>query len=104
MKIILIYITHRNLREAKKVVEVLLKKKLIACANFFPIESMYWWKGTISGSEEIVSVVKTKKVNWAKIKKEVGKIHPYKIPCIVKIEAEANEAYAKWVGKEVRVR
>ncbi|KKT87534.1 MAG: hypothetical protein UW95_C0031G0004 [Parcubacteria group bacterium GW2011_GWC1_45_14] len=34
MKIILIYITHENVEQAKKVAEHLLEKRLIACVNY----------------------------------------------------------------------
>ena len=100
MKFILIYVTHKNLKEAKKVADFLLRKKLIACVNYFPIESAYWWKGKIENSKEIVSLLKTKKENWNKVKEEIEKSHPYETPCIIKIEAEANKDYAKWINKE----
>ena len=100
MKFIIIYITHKNLKEAKKVAGYLLEKRLIACANFFPIESAYWWNGKIESGKEIVSIVKTKKENWNKVKKEVEKIHPYDVPCIIKLEVESNKAYADWIQKE----
>lgn len=100
MGFIIIYITHANLQEAKKITSVLLDKKLIACANFFPIESSYWWKGEITSSEEFVSIVKTRKENWRAVKEEVEKLHPYDVPCIMKFEVEANRAYEDWIDKE----
>ncbi len=102
MKFIIIYITHKNLKEAKKVAEHLLEKKLIACVNYFPIESAYWWQGKIANSKEIVSLVKTKKENWKKVKIEVEKIHSYDVPCIMKLEVEANRSYVNWIKQETR--
>jgi periplasmic divalent cation tolerance protein len=102
MKFIIIYITHADMKEAKKVAEALLRDKLIACANYFPIESAYWWKGEITNAEEIVSIVKTRMSNWAKVKKAIEAIHPYEIPCIMKFEVEANKAYADWVRTETK--
>lgn len=102
MKFIIIYITHKNLKEARKIVSCLLHKKLIACANFFPIESSYWWKGKIVSAKETVSIVKTRKENWKKVKDEVKKIHPYETPCIMKIGVEANQNYTDWINKETK--
>lgn len=51
MKIISIYITYPNIEEAKKICTHLLEQKLIACANYFPIESAYWWKGKIENEK-----------------------------------------------------
>lgn len=102
MKFIIIYTAHPNLKTAKKIAASLLKRRLIACANFFPIQSAYWWKNKIINSKEIVSIVKTSRNNWTKIQSEIIKLHPYQTPCILKIEVEANEDYESWINKEIR--
>lgn len=102
MKFILIYVTHKNIKEAKKIAEYLLKKKLIACVNYFPVESAYWWKSKIENSKEIVSLIKTKKENWERVKGEVEKMHPYETPCIIKMEAEGNFDYVNWIKQETK--
>ncbi|MEK6891546.1 MAG: divalent-cation tolerance protein CutA [Nanoarchaeota archaeon] len=102
MSFIIVYITHKNQLEAEKICNYLLEKKLIACVNYFPIKSSYWWKGKIESSGEIVSIVKTKKSNWSKLKIEVNKIHPYETPCIMKLDVEANEEYEDWINKEIK--
>ena len=99
MKFITIYVTYKNLAEAKKIVNHLLKKRLIACANFFPIKSAYWWQGKIVNNNEVVSILKTPKKNWNKVKAEIKKMHSYKVPCIEKMEVEAGIDYENWVKK-----
>jgi periplasmic divalent cation tolerance protein len=100
MAFIAVYITHKDRAEAKRIVSHLLKRRLIACANTFPIESAYWWKGKIKKTKEIVTIVKTRKSDWKRLKDEVEKIHPYEIPCIMRLEASANRAYEEWINKE----
>ena len=73
---ITVYVTYPNLKEAKKITNHLLKKKLVACANFWPIKSMYWWKGKIENDNEVVAILKTRKENWNKVKTEIKKMHP----------------------------
>lgn len=102
MNLILIYITNPTKQEAKKIARHLLEKKLVACANIFPIESTYWWKGKIVDGKEFILIVKTKNNNFEKVKNEVEKIHSYEIPCIVKIPASSNNKYYKWLIKSVR--
>ncbi|PIN71827.1 divalent-cation tolerance protein CutA [Candidatus Woesearchaeota archaeon CG10_big_fil_rev_8_21_14_0_10_45_5] len=102
MAFIIVYVTHENLGNAQRMAAHLLKKRLIACANFFPIKSSYWWKGKIENSQEIVSLLKTRKENWEKVKSEIKKIHSYKTPCIIKIGAEANKDYESWINKETK--
>jgi len=99
---ILIYITNPTKRAAEKMAKILLKKRLIACANIFEIESYYWWQKKIERVKEFVLIGKTIEKNYSKIKKEVKKIHPYEIPCVLKIKAEANEKYLNWLKDEIK--
>ncbi len=97
---IFIYITNSLKKEARKIARRLLKKKLIACANIFPTESLYDWKGKVVDEKEFVLIAKTLNKNFEKIKKEVEKIHSYSVPCITKIPVESNSKYFKWIKKE----
>lgn len=102
MNFVFIYITNPTKKEAKKIAQYLLKKRLIACANIFPISSLYWWKGKIVDEKEVVLIGKTIGANFEKIKKEVEKIHSYSIPCIIKIPVSSNKKYFNWLKKEVK--
>lgn len=99
---ILVYIVCKDKKEAKKISLRLLKKRLAACANLFSTSSLYWWKGKIINDNEFAIIAKTTNKNYEKIKSEVKKIHSYKIPCILKIKAGANEEYGAWVKKEAK--
>ena len=79
MGFIIIYVTYKNLEEAERIVKHLLEEKLIACANLFPIKSLYLWKGKIEDNNEIVSILKSKKENLEKIAKFIACIDK-KIP------------------------
>lgn len=100
MNVIIIYITHRDMTEAKRVAEKLLRDHLIACVNYFPIESAYWWKGGIANAGEIVSLVKTRPENWDKVREAVEAMHPYETPCIMKLDVTANQSYVDWIYQE----
>jgi len=102
MTFIIIYVTHKNLSAAKKIATHLLEKRLIACVNYFPITSSYWWNGKIEQTKEIVSLIKTRSENRKKVESEIKKIHPYKTPCIMKIDVEANSDYEEWIRKETK--
>ena len=101
-KMTLIYITCKDEKEAIKISKHLLNKRLIACSNMHPIRSMYKWNNKIQDDKEFVILAKTKEKNCKTIKEEVSKMHSYKVPCILKINAEANESYQRWVNKEVK--
>lgn len=101
MSFIAVYITHGTERAAKMVSNYLIKKKVIACANIFPITSSYWWQQNIANEKEYVSLVKTTSENWDWLQKEVLAVHPYTTPCIMKIEVSANQAYEEWINDSV---
>ncbi len=97
---ILIYITCKDKKQAKNISKNLLEKRLVACTNIHPIESMYWWENKIQEDNEVVIIAKTKEENYEKVKQEVKKLHSYDIPCILKLNAEANKEYNDWINKE----
>ena len=95
-----IYVTCKDEKEAVKISKHLLKKRLIACSNMFPIKSMYWWDKKVVNDDEIILLAKTANKNYEKIKKEVKKLHSYDVPCILKFNVEANKEYGNWVKEE----
>ncbi|MFH1642927.1 MAG: divalent-cation tolerance protein CutA [Nanoarchaeota archaeon] len=98
---VLIYITCKDIIQAKNISMHLLEKRLIACSNMFPIESMYWWKGKIEEESEIVLLAKSKDRNFEEIVRQVTKIHSYDVPAIIKIDTESSKDYQDWINKEV---
>jgi periplasmic divalent cation tolerance protein len=102
MNIILIYFTIPAKKEAAKIARHLLNKKLIACVNIFPADSLYKWKGKIAEENEYILIAKTISKNYLKIKNNLEKIHPYSVPCIIKISASANKKYLNWLKGEIK--
>ena len=98
------YITAKNKREAKKIATILVKKKLVVCANIFNnIQSVFSWKNRVNFSKEVIIMGKTTKKLQTKIISEVKKIHSYDVPCIVfsKISS-GNKDFLKWISNSTR--
>jgi len=102
MGFIFIYITNPTREKAKKIARHLLENKLIACANIFPVESLYWWNGKIAEENEVILVAKTAEDKFEKVKSEVENLHSYKIPCIAKIPVALNKKYATWLKENIK--
>ncbi|MFP3909809.1 MAG: divalent-cation tolerance protein CutA [Archaeoglobaceae archaeon] len=100
-----VYITTSDEDEAKKVGKKLLEKNLIACANIFPITSMFWWKDKIEESPECVLVAKTKSERFKELKEEVLKVHSYETPCIVAFAIEDGlRDFLEWIDESTQER
>lgn len=98
----IIYTTVPDKENAISIVNKLIAKKLIACANFFPIQSMYVWEGELNEDQEYTLLLKTDKKKFDVICEEITKIHPYEIPCIMKLSAEAAKPFGQWVNDQLR--
>ncbi|UCG68703.1 MAG: divalent-cation tolerance protein CutA [Thermoplasmata archaeon] len=97
----MVYVTAKDEEEAKEIANHLLDKHLIACANMFPIKSLYWWKGKIEAEDEIVLIMKTQKKNSENIISQVKAVHSYEVPCIEFFHfEEGNPEYLEWIKKE----
>jgi periplasmic divalent cation tolerance protein len=101
MAFIFIYVTVPK-KYVEKISLHLLKKRLVACLNAFPVRSMYRWKGKIEKTSEVVLILKTVEKNYAKVEKEIKKLHPYSVPFIAKIKMDLNKEYAEWINSELK--
>lgn len=99
---ILIYITCKNKKEAKKISSYLIKKRMVGCCNIFSIDSIYRRNNKIVKDKEMVLILKTSKKNFTIIEKEVKKLHSYDVSCILEIPVgRVNLEYLRWINKEL---
>lgn len=98
-----IYVTVSSNAEAKELAKMLLEKKLIACANIFPIESIYFWNGQLQEDNEHAIIMKTQTKLVDEVIIELKKLHSYDVPCIVSWDvANGNKEYIAWVKEETK--
>jgi len=101
----MIYITAKDEIEAREIAAHLLGERLVACANIFPIKSIYRWKGEVREEGEVAMIVKTRKELVDSAIKEVRRLHSYDVPCIVCYEiVKGHEGYLNWIDEETRSR
>ncbi len=99
---IFVYITCEGFDEARNIARHLLEKRLIACANIFPVRSLFWWEGKIEECNEFVIIAKTKAEKFKELREEVKKIHSYSVPCICAfVVEEGNKDFLDWIEKTV---
>jgi len=97
-----VYITCKNKAEARKIAKVLINKKLIACANIFPIQSIYRWKGKKEESNEHVLLGKSLDNKFKAIESEVKKIHSYDVPFIGAWKERTTADVQQWIREELK--
>src|SRR6267378_4191239 len=77
------YVTVPDRTTARKISRAVLDQRLAACANFWPVESIYRWRGSREEAHEFVLVFKTRQSLLKKLIVEVRRMHPDDVPCIV---------------------
>jgi periplasmic divalent cation tolerance protein len=103
MEFSILYVTVRDEREAEKIVRALLDEKLIACGNFFPVRSIFSWKGKIEDDTESVIIMKTRSSRLTKAINRIKELHSYEVPEIISFKIEkGSRDYLDWVRDETR--
>ena len=97
MSYVVVYVTFPNRKSALHVVRHLLKKKLIAGANIFPVYSEYWWKYKIEKAREVAVLAKTTEKSFTNVEKEIRRLHPYELAVVEKIKVSARSAVENWL-------
>lgn len=99
----MIYTTLPDKVIAKKISKTLVKENLVACVNFFPVESIYRWKNKLTEDREFALIMKTKKTLYQKVEKRLLELHPYEVPAIVSYEIKDGlQSYLSWIQKETK--
>lgn len=84
-------------------IKIILKNRLAACINYWPIESQYLWHGRIEKAKEWVLIIKTVKKNYQRIEKTIKQNNPYQVPAIFSWPIEKVEKqYWQWLRKEIK--
>lgn len=100
---IVVGITCETRESAKKIAKALLEKRLIACSNIFPVESLFWWKGEVASEEEVFLMCKSLESKYEDIKKAVEELHEYDVPLIEAWKVDyINKDYEEFLKEEVR--
>lgn len=89
--------------EALRIANHLLNEKLIACANWWQVNSAYWWEGNCERAEEYMVFMKTVKKNLKAVESAVVTMHSYENPEVIQIPISGgSEKYLDWVKESVK--
>lgn len=100
---IVVFVTAKDISEAKKISDQLLEKKLIACANLIEgVESVFRWQGKIDQAKETLMILKSKQGLFKKIVKTVKANHSYEVPEVIALPIiDGNPDYLKWIDESL---
>ncbi len=102
MKMIVLFLTCADNKEADKIAKTLLEKKLIVCVKKSPASSSFLWKNKIQSSREILLIMDSVVENFEKINSEVKKYHSYKTFVLTSLlVSQTTKVVEDWVKLEL---
>lgn len=101
-KFVELVVTCASWQEAQAIADVLLEKRLIACAEFMEIKSKYRWHGKLEQAAEVKLIMATIADNFKKVEAEISKLHSYDTFVMYAVEAThiAGRA-AQWLEDQL---
>jgi periplasmic divalent cation tolerance protein len=102
---ILVFVTCSSRKEARKIAQELVKRRLAACVNESggALTSIYRWKGKIERAKEFLLMIKTTKKQFGKLCAAVQELHSYDVPEVIALPiVEGSARYLEWIAESVR--
>ncbi len=96
-----IHVTCKDENEVEKISKTLLNEKIVACANYFPVKSMFSWKGKIEKAKEFIIILKTNDRQKEKAVRRIKELSSYALPVITWNEANTTKDAKDWINNSV---
>jgi periplasmic divalent cation tolerance protein len=99
-----VYVTFPDAETARRICRALVEERLVACASFTPVESLYEWEGRLEDVREVAAFCKTRATLVDHVAARVKELHPYEVPCVVAIPLVGGHApYLAWIDAQTRM-
>ncbi len=99
---VFIHTTCATSEEAERLGKMILDKKLGACVEYWPVTSIYRWKGELKNTQEVMMTITTFEPRLEDVNNLISQEHSYSTPMIAGIDVRRiNRAYKEWMMEEV---
>jgi periplasmic divalent cation tolerance protein len=90
-----------NEAAARETARRIVDKRLAACVQFTPIESIYHWKGAVETAAEYLLLAKTRAALASALSAFIREHHSYETPEIVVTPIlDGDDDYLEWIRSE----
>ena len=94
----IIITTCADKESAKAMARLLVEKRLAACVQMMPIESIYMWRGELCDDSETALLIKSKTALFDEIALAIQEAHAYELPEIIQVPITSGlPEYLKWI-------
>ena len=98
MNVLQIITTTATIDDARRIATARVERRLAACVQIVgPIESVYRWEGRIETAQEWQCWIKTRGDFYGPVAQAIRELHPYDVPELLTVAAEASKDYLDWL-------
>ena len=99
----LVFTTFPDRETAQSAATALVSEHLAACVHLLPdVTAIYEWEGRIESGAEVKVIIKTTEERHAALLARLTALHPYKVPELVTVAADAAGPYLDWARAACR--
>ena len=100
MEFSVIQTTCSSKEEAIKLSKILLEKRVAACVQLTPIESLYVYENRLHDEKEYLLSIKTAARHYENIEALIKEHHSYDIPEIIELSIkQGSKEYLQWAAR-----
>ncbi|WP_327044710.1 divalent-cation tolerance protein CutA [Microbispora sp. NBC_01189] len=89
--------------KARVLADAVVRERLAACAQVYPIQSVYWWDGDVRNETEWRIDFKTSAELAEAVTEFIKAHHSYDTPEVITVPiASGDPAYLEWVAAETK--
>ncbi len=93
--------THDEEAKARELATAAVRERLAACAQVYPISSVYWWDGEVQSTAEWRIDFKTRADLSTRLAAFITEHHSYDTPEVITVPVvTGSTAYLDWVNAE----
>jgi periplasmic divalent cation tolerance protein len=97
-----IYTTCSTSDEAERLGKLIIKNKMGACVDYWPVQSIYNWQGDFKQIPQVMMTVTTFESKLEDVTDIISKHHSYSTPLIAGLDIRRiNRPYKEWMLQEI---
>ncbi|MDR0993233.1 MAG: divalent-cation tolerance protein CutA [Verrucomicrobiota bacterium] len=88
---------------ARRLTDGLLTEHLVACVQRMPVQSAYWWEGSVQHETELLLLMKTRLDRYPAVEAWLRAEHPYEVPEVIQLPISSGfPTYLEWIAASTR--
>jgi periplasmic divalent cation tolerance protein len=100
MATVAVLTTIDSLGQARAIANMLVERRLAACVQISPIESIYTWHGAVQREDEYRLFAKTTEERYREVEIAICELHSYDVPAVYAVDlSHVYTPYADWVAE-----